>query len=288
MDAKGKAPRTSKGKKPSAKGGRSGSGRASAGGRKRRATPRPRQTETQQVISPQDYDNLGQKIEAWERVNRSGSGIRLSPRDTQIARQALHDALRFSIVRPQWFSLKRRVARAFRAMRGKKGRAAADAFARKMGAVQAGGRRPPDLTRDEAEFVVLKYWELISPPRHLMLYVDDSSLWASGFMEQAQSRPLASRIQPISDPIEHPEPIVQAPVPLVEAVRIIAGWFPRRFRGNLQSVREFLERERTWLRKERERLESSSDPADQERLASMPASDFQIPGVATIDKLRDR
>ena len=102
-------------------------------------------------------------------------------------------------------------------------------------------------------------------------------------MEQARSRPVPSRVRPDFAPIEHPRPIVQAPVNRVDALGIIAGWFRWRFGDNLQVVRLFLERERRRLGQERTRLEGSSERSDLERLATMPPSDFRIPGKDTID-----
>jgi hypothetical protein len=167
-------------------------------------------------------------------------------------------------------------------MRGNKGREAVWAFSREMGAVQAGGRRPQDLTRDESELIVFKYWELVCTD-HLVHHVDDTALWASGIMNQISSQPGSSQFPSDYDPFDYERPVVQAPVGRIEAVEIIGDWFFWRFGNNRQAVREFLEKERRRLKRERNRLAESNDSKDRERLVSMPRSDFPIPGRITLD-----
>jgi hypothetical protein len=233
-------------------------------------------------------------LDPAERVRRVHKevGFQLLPRQIETVRAALRDALEFSNVRPHWLSLRARVARAHLAMRegkaekraGKTGRDAVYAFAREMGVLDPEGRRTPKLTQDEAELVVLKYCELTRTDG-LISYVDDETLWASGFRQQAQSGPRPSLTHVGSDLIQHPRPTVQAPVGNAEAVKIIAGWFYWRFGDSVKAVREFLLRERRRLQREKKRLEGSSDPADSDRLSTMPPSDFQVPGTPALDGL---
>lgn len=217
--------------------------------------------------TPQDYSEMLQVLQAWDLASRRRkmqAGLRLTRRQIEVIQAGLKDALEYGSLLPSLLSLRTRFSRARVAMRGKTGRARLDAFAREMGVVSPGGVRPANLARDEADLFVVRYWELTCTDR-LVLHWDELSLWASGFKEQVSKRPRRSRIEPTSPPVCFGRPIVQAPIPPIEAVKVIADWFSWRFGGDLQSVRLFLERERHRL------------PDDQARLASLPAPDFRIP-----------
>lgn len=240
------------------------------------------------TVSVQDLADLAQELEAWDQAtaNRENRSLRLSEHKQAVVRQALRDALEFSFVRPHWLSLQTRFHRAKLSMRGKKGRYRSDAFARAMGVVKTGGRRSPDLSRDEADLVVWKYWELISVDG-LIAYCDTSMMWASGFEAGVRSGNRNEAVKTDFAPVQHPRPVVKAPISPAEAVAVIADWFQWRFAGSRQAVRLFLERERTRLRRERTQIEGSEDPGDQLRLTTMPPGDFRIPGRATLNR-RDR
>ena len=248
--------------------------------RRRRPRATARSVQLPQPITTQDYADERQRLEAATR-GKPPARPSLSPRQIEIIRSALHDALRFSVVLPQWLALQTRLARARLAMRGKPSPEHVKVFARKMGVVDTKGRRSETLIPEEAEYVVYRYWELTCTDR-LITHVDDTTMWASGFRAQVEARPHPAQIRPDFDPIQHPRPVVTAPVSPVEAVMIIRGWFPWAF-ASPQGVRAFLERHRNRLREERKRLRRSRLPADRARLAALPPPDFPIPGRRTIE-----
>jgi hypothetical protein len=236
---------------------------------------------------PVRYQRLRESLQAWLRVLSSRGEdrlLRLGRSEVETAIEALGDALEFWSVRPQWTALQTRYAKAQLAGRGKKGTRKRDtAFARAMGVGAASGKRASNLKAAETALIVRKYWELISVSG-LVHHLDDATMWASGWHEQVSARPRPRRIQP-AFPVVPPRPVVEAPIAPAEAVEVIRGWFPWRFK-TADAVRRLLEEQRKQLKEERQKLKRSNDPADHRRLSTLPPADFATPGSTTLRQHR--
>jgi hypothetical protein len=236
------------------------------------------------ISQPPGLHQLANDLEGWLRVTkgRPDAFRRFSREQVRQIARGLSEAARWERIKPEYLEQKTRLARAREAMRYRKGRARIDAFAREMGVVTPGRKRVSWLARHEAHMIIDQYVSMTMTENALVTFADPTHYWASGLAAKAeQSDQIAV---PIPSSILPPRPVVETPIPTVEALQVIADWHDWRFQGNPESVQRFLSEERHHLREERARLGRSRREEDRRLLSRLPADDFEIPSKTTVSK----